>query len=166
MKKLIALVLVFLISLAISAPLFAMADVATDPPAPNTPVVALDLDAPVVESATSEAQEAEPGGIVIDITALLTWLIQALVIPILIHSARWVKARVGERNFDLLMQAVTLAVNAAEEKYRTGHGEEKYKYVVDYLKRRKLGFDEAEIKAVVYDEFNRFKQEVSQGGES
>lgn len=164
MKKYLALFLTILVIFALSAPLFATAEMATDPPAPDTPVVTLATDAPVVETATTDAQEAEPGGFSVDITALLTWIIQALIIPLLLQAAKWIRSKVGEKNFALLMQAVTLGVNAAEEKFRAGHGEEKYRYVVAYLKRRGLHFDEAEIKGVVYDEFNRFKQEVVTDG--
>ena len=124
----------------------------------------IETEAPVIAEVTPIPIETDPGGepwLHVDMTDILDWIIRVLIFPILLRLASWVKAKVGEKKFELLLQAVTLGVSAAEEQFRDGHGPQKYAYVVDYLKRRGFSFDEAEINAVVFEEFNKFKREMA-----
>lgn len=156
MKKVLALILVLLIVSVIVVPFMAFGEAVAVPSQNVQPTAELAPAPPQVVSSEVEAnQETDPGGI--DITRLLEWIIQVLIIPLAIRALQWLKAKVGEHNFQLVMDAVVLGVRAAEEKYKSGNGDQKYQYVIDYLRRRGLHFDEAEINGVVFEEFNRLK---------
>ena len=74
MKKILALILVLLIALCASAPLLSMAEASANaPPETGQAVILEPTEAPIVETATEEAQETDPGGGV----GFLNWSILA-----------------------------------------------------------------------------------------
>lgn len=74
MKKTLALLLVLLIALCISVPLFTAAEVPVAAPPDTVEAVVLEpTDAPMVATATTDAQETDPGGVV----GFLSWSILA-----------------------------------------------------------------------------------------
>ena len=69
------------------------------------------------------------------VLALATALITAFLIP-------WLKGRIGEDKLDQYKEWVTIAVKAAEQIYvGSGRGEEKKKYVIEFLESKGFTID-------------------------
>lgn len=168
MKKYLALVLALVVIAMFTVPLVGIADglTVTDT---YMPVMAdKATPEPVYANADEEPIETDPGGdqpFQIDITTLLDWLIRSLLIPLIGFLMQWVHAKIGDWKFMMVMSAVNLGVKGAEEKFGSGHGIEKYNEVVEYLKRRGIRYDETEINAMVYDEFNKLKAALKSASE-
>lgn len=78
----------------------------------------------------------------IDITPLVSAFISLLAAIITIFLIPYLKAKVGERKFDEIMSWVQIAVAAAEMIYvGPGRGEEKKRYVLDYLEGKGFSLD-------------------------
>jgi hypothetical protein len=58
----------------------------------------------------------------------------------------------------LLLYAVSVGVKAAENLFPSGEGAKKFEYVCGYLRRKGFVVDESEIEAMVWDHFNRLKE--------
>jgi hypothetical protein len=159
MKKTFALLMALLVLLCLSAPLYALAEDSLALPDNAAPVVTAEpTEAVENEPVATEPAETDPGGIDFDVTDLLNWIIRILFSLIIYQAIPWLRTKLGERRFQNVMAAIGVAVNAAEEEFHAGNGTKKYNYVVDYLKRKHIKFDEAEIKGTVYEQINKLKE--------
>lgn len=154
MKKTLALLLVLLALVFLTAPI-AIASAVIDPV--QAPVVEIAADEPVIEEGTPVPTETDPGGAPLDLTPILQALIALLASWITLRVIPWLKARTTERQFDLLLYAVSIGVKAAENLFPAGSGAKKFEYVCQYLRRKGFSVDESEIEAMVWDQFNRLK---------
>ncbi len=85
----------------------------------------------------------------IDLTAIINAAI-ALIGAILTYRViPYLKEKMTDSQFARTMAAVNVAVYAAEEIYREGHGAEKLKYAQTYLRSKGYEVDIEEIKAAV-----------------
>ena len=87
--------------------------------------------------------------------ALMLAVITTFVIP-------YIKSKKNSEEIALIMSWVVIAVRAAEQIYKAGHGDEKKAYVLAYLNNKGLMIDsdtlDKMIEAAVYD----LKMEVSE----
>ena len=90
----------------------------------------------------------------IDITQIVVALIGLLSALITYRLIPWIKANATEKQQAIIRLAVQTAVYAAEQIYGSGNGEEKFKYVIDWLHVRGYDVDKAEIEAAVYELLN------------
>lgn len=82
-------------------------------------------------------------GILEAIITLIFAVVSAFVIP-------YIRKRMSESSFYVLQEWVRIAVEAAEMIYNgSGKGEEKKKYVVDFLKKKGFTFDEKSLEALI-----------------
>lgn len=75
--------------------------------------------------------------------AIVWGLTLVLVVP-------WIKAKVASIKDQHVRMIVGALVTAAEQKYGSGKGEEKFRWVVEKAAQKGLRLDEADIEAEVY----------------
>ena len=154
MKKFIALILVILFALAITVPLLAMAEaVASAPPDTAEAVILEPTAAPMVETATTNAQETELGGI--DLTPLLQALIGVLALVVTRYVIPWLKAHTSAEKLTKIDYWYRVAVAAAEKAYGAGHGAEKLKKASEILKAQGIIVDSDVIDALILELFGK-----------
>lgn len=88
--------------------------------------------------------------IVIALIGVLATLITAYVIP-------WIKKHTTVKQQESISFWLDIAVNAAEQIYSSGQGEQKWNYVVDYLSKNGIKIDETAIEAYVQKNFGKEK---------
>ncbi len=76
------------------------------------------------------------------VLALIAALITVYVIPVL-------KAKMSDAQWNKMMAFVTHGVQAAEQLYQSGQGQQKKMYVMDYLESKGLSVDDAVIESTV-----------------
>jgi len=127
MKKLIVLLMVMVLTIAVmsstTAP-FALAD------------------------STQATEQATP--VAIDLTAIINALILVLAAFVTGKVIPYIKSKLSAAQYAQFEAAVRVGVFAAEEIYRSGHGDEKLEYVKGYLKKKGYNVDIDQIKATVY----------------
>lgn len=81
--------------------------------------------------------------IVKTVITLITTIITVFVVP-------WIKAKTTEKDRENIIAWVKIAVAAAEQMLKgSGRGEEKKKYVLEFLKDKGFTLDEASINAAI-----------------
>lgn len=83
-------------------------------------------------------------------SALAEWAVAALWAVTLVVVIPWVKAQVAAIRDQNVRQIVSALVSAAEQKYGSGKGEAKFRWVVEQAGKRGLRLTEADIEAAVY----------------
>ena len=123
MKKTLALILVLLVTLCLSAPLFAAAEAppAAPPDLGQTAVLAPTV-APMVATATTDAQETDPGGtpVPIDLTPLLQAFVGVLALIITRYIVPWLRSVTTAEQRDKIDYWHRVAVAAMEKAYGAG----------------------------------------------
>ena len=76
------------------------------------------------------------------VIALAAALVAAFVVP-------WIKRNTSEKDREELLKWVEIAVAAAEQLFYSTQGEEKKKFVVQFLEEKGFTFSEAEIDAAI-----------------
>ena len=89
----------------------------------------------------------------IDITKILIAIIDLLAVLVTYKLIPWIKANTTTKQQENLEAMVRIAVFAAEQIYGANSGEEKFKYVEDWLLARGIKFDRADIEACVHKYF-------------
>lgn len=161
MKKILALILVLLIAMALSAPLFAAAEATVAaPPDPGQTAVLEPMEAPMVTTATTAAQETEPGGVPapIDFTPLLQAFVGVLALIITRYIVPWLKAVTTAEQLDKIDYWTRVAVAAAEKAYGAGHGTQKLSHATEFLKTKGIIIDPAIVDALIQEFFETAKQ--------
>lgn len=157
MKKLLALLMAMLIGLCLSTQLIVAAETtATSPPEKGYAAFVEPEDAPVVKTATENAQETDPGGI--DLTELITAFISVLVAIVTRYVVPWLKARTSAERLQQIDYWYQVAVLAAEKAYGAGHGAEKLADATAFLKSKGIVVDEKVIDALIQDFFAGAKE--------
>lgn len=85
----------------------------------------------------------------IDITPVLEALIALAAALVAGRLLPWLRERLTAQRMERLEAACNVAVYAAEELFRAGHGQEKLNYAQEYLKSRGLEVDTARLLAAV-----------------
>ena len=82
--------------------------------------------------------------IVIGVITVSTALITAFIIP-------YIKSKISAQNFVLIASWVTVAVEAAEQLYKSADnaGLLKYEYVISFLKEKGIDINESELKNLI-----------------
>jgi hypothetical protein len=161
MKKLFALILVFLVALCLSVPLLAAAEAsAAAPPDTGQTAVLEPTEAPIVQTATEVAQETEPGGAPtpIDFTPLLQAFVGVLALIVTRYIIPWLKAVTTAEQLDRIDYWTRVAVAAMEKAYGAGHGPEKLAGATDFLKTKGIIIDPAIVNALIQEFFETAKQ--------
>lgn len=98
----------------------------------------------------------------IDITQLANALIALLCVVITTFLIPWIKSKANNEQLNSLTKWVEIAVNAAEQIYRgPGKGDEKLKYVVEFLNSKGLTVDDNSIKTAIEAAVRQISLEVS-----
>lgn len=161
MKKILALILVLLIAMALSAPLLVAAEAsAVAPPDSGQTVAPEPTEAPMVDTATAHAQEMEPGGAPtpIDFTPLLQAFVGVLALIITRYIVPWLKAVTTAEQLDKIDYWSRVAVAAAEKAYGAGHGSQKLTHATEFLKTKGIIIDPAIVDALIQEFFETAKQ--------
>lgn len=79
---------------------------------------------------------------------LMAALVTAVVVP-------WVRANTDEKQQDLLQTLLRIGVQAAEQLYGSGAGQEKKEYVLRYLAHKGIEVDDAALEATVMALFGK-----------
>ena len=85
----------------------------------------------------------------IDITPVLEALIALMAALVAGRLLPWLRERLTAQRMERLEAACNIAVYAAEELFRAGHGQEKLNYAQEYLKSRSFEVDTARLLAAV-----------------
>ena len=85
----------------------------------------------------------------IDITPVLEALIALMAALVAGRLLPWLRERLTAQRMERLEAACNVAVYAAEELFRAGHGQEKLNYAQEYLKSRGFEVDTARLLAAV-----------------
>ena len=156
MKKYLALLIVALIAMLIAVPIITTATELPEP-APGAAIVEIiPAEAPVVQTATEDAQETDPGGI--DMTELITAFISVLVAVVTRYVVPWLKARTSAERLQQIDYWYQVAVLAAEKAYGAGHGAEKLADAAEFLKTKGIIVDEKIIDALIQQFFAGAKE--------
>ncbi len=162
MKKLFSLLLVALIVLCLAAPLISAAETSAAAPPDSGQAAALaPTEAPMVDTATTDAQEMEPGGAPapIDFTPLLQAFVGVLALIITRYIIPWLKAVTTAEQLDKIDYWTRVAVAAAEKAYGAGHGAEKLAHATEFLKTKGIIIDHAIVDALIQEFFESGKQQ-------
>ena len=155
MKRILVLLMAILIALALSAPLYALAEAPAEAPPDTGQTVFLEpVDAPIVETATEEAQETDPGGALIDLTDLFQALWSVLVLIITRYAVPWLRARFKAEKLAEFDYWSTIAVAAAEKAYGAGKGAQKLKYAEEILRAHGFTVDTDVVDALIKQLFD------------
>lgn len=95
------------------------------------------------------AETAVPAPVTIDLTGIVTAVLGVLGAILTGYLIPWIKARASKDQLDRISALLRVGVYAAEEIYRSGHGDEKLQYVKDYLAAKGITVDIEQIKAAV-----------------
>ena len=159
MKKILALLLVLLIALCASAPLLSMAEAPADtPPETGQAVILEPTEAPIVETATEEAQETDPGGVPIDLTQLFQALWSVVVLIITRYAIPWFRAHIKAERLAAFDYWSSVAVTAAEKAYGAGKGAQKLAYAKEIMKSHGFTIDTDVVDALIKQMFEDGKQ--------
>ena len=80
--------------------------------------------------------------IIIALMGLLSAIITGFVIP-------WIKGKLDDRQLELLNGFIRIGVYAAEQLISPEKGEEKLKYVFDFLKAKGFQVDEPQVRTMI-----------------
>ena len=99
----------------------------------------------------------------IDITPVIEALIALIAALVAGRLLPWLRERLGAERMAQLEAAYNVAVYAAEEIYRAGHGEQKLEYACAYLEARGFEVDLDRLRATV-NQMRDAKQALPAGG--
>ena len=85
----------------------------------------------------------------IDLTVIVQALLALIAAIITGFVLPYLKTKMSAANYEKLVTATAIAVEAAEQLYGAGFGKEKFDYAVKYLKSKGFTVDEAIIEAMV-----------------
>lgn len=94
----------------------------------------------------------------IDITAVIQAVIALFVAVITYMVIPYIKGRVSEQKFSELCEWVGIAVDAAEQLYKSGNGDEKKQYVMDFLAKKGFTLDTDSIDTLIEAHVLQLKQ--------
>ncbi len=140
-KVLLAVLLVIAIIIAVATP-YAVAEQEPAPETEQTEVV--QAESPTTIFVPVEKEDG------INLTAIINSILVLIAAFITKKVIPYMKARMTAAQYAQFEAAVRVGVYAAEEIYKSGHGEEKLNYVIDYLDRKGFSVDIDQIKAAVY----------------
>lgn len=109
--------------------------------------------------------EAMPGAAttpVIDLTGIINAIIALIGAVLTCKVVPYLREKMTDAQFERGKAMVRIAVYAAEEIYKSGHGAEKLKYVQTYLRGKGYDVDPEEIKAAVKEMRDR-ENEFAEG---
>jgi len=151
MKKVLSLILVLLVLSAFVVPFMALAEAVAIPSQNVQPTAELAPAEPATIMPVDEVQETDPGGVagLVNLTDLIQAAFAVILGVITRFLVPWIKARTKAWQFDMLCQATSIAVNAAEQKLGSGAGKEKMNYVVSTLNKRGFTVNDDLIESLV-----------------
>jgi len=93
-----------------------------------------------------------------DLTRLIEALLELAFLAVTMLLIPWLKAKLNAEQETKLRTAIEIGVLAAEKLYGAGRGDEKFKYVEDYLAKRGVKVDAMRIKAYVNAAIKKMEQ--------
>jgi len=84
-----------------------------------------------------------------DITPILVLVIELLVALVSVFLVRWLNKNVGAEKTQEIMMWIKIAVQAAEQLFGAGRGEEKKEYVLNFLNSKGITYDSEKINAMI-----------------
>lgn len=84
-----------------------------------------------------------------DFTALFEILISILSVIVSCFLIPWLKEKLSAEKLEKLVKWVKIAVEAAEQLYGSGTGQQKKEYVVSFLLSKGIKFDANEVEAII-----------------
>lgn len=84
-----------------------------------------------------------------DFTALFEILISILSVIVSCFLIPWLKEKLSAEKLEKLVKWVKIAVEAAEQLYGSGMGQQKKEYVVSFLLSKGIKFDANEVEAII-----------------
>lgn len=93
-----------------------------------------------------------------DVTRLIEALVELALLAVTMLLIPWLKAKLSAEQETKLRTAIEIGVLAAEKLYGAGRGDEKLKYVEDYLAKRGVKVDAMRIKAYVNAAIKKMEQ--------
>jgi hypothetical protein len=85
----------------------------------------------------------------VQVLPVLASVAAAILVLLLERALRYVRLRVAQVDQDIVRAVLTRLVDAAEQKFGSGAGKDKYTYVVRKAAEIGLDVDESEIEAIV-----------------
>lgn len=101
----------------------------------------------------------------IDLTAIIQAIIALIAAAITTFLIPWLKGKITESQWNLTITAVQSAVQAAEQLFQSGQGQQKKQYVLDYLQSKGYTIDDAVIEGMVNNLFGKSTQSSSEFSE-
>lgn len=84
-----------------------------------------------------------------DFTAVFEILISILSVIVSCFLIPWLKEKLSAEKLENLVKWVKIAVEAAEQLYGSGKGQQKKEYVVSFLLSKGIVFDANEVEAII-----------------
>lgn len=84
-----------------------------------------------------------------DFTALFEIIISILSVIVSCFLIPWLKEKLSAEKLEKLVKWVKIAVEAAEQLYGSGMGQQKKEYVVSFLLSKGIVFDVNEVEAII-----------------
>lgn len=84
-----------------------------------------------------------------DFTALFEILISVLSVIASCFLIPWLKEKLSAEKLERLVKLVKIAVEAAEQLYGSGAGQQKKEYVISFLLSKGIVFDANEVEAII-----------------
>lgn len=147
MKKTLAL---FLVLLALAS-LFSVAVVAETVPDPvQAPAEEVVAPEPVIEEATPEPAETDPGGALpIDLTELFQAIWSVLALVVVRYVIPWIRSKIKAERLAAFDYWSTVAVTAAEKAYGAGKGNEKLAMATEIMRSHGFTIDTDVVDALI-----------------
>ena len=76
-------------------------------------------------------------------------LLGLLAVLIICYLIPWIKSKTTAQQRDNIYFLVSMACRAAEQKYKSGEGQKKKQYVLEFLHERELTIDEDELEQMI-----------------
>lgn len=99
----------------------------------------------------------------IDLTNLIEALLELAFLALVVIVIPWVKTKLSNEQESKMLTIFEIAVMAAEKLYGSGRGDEKLKYVENYLAARGIKVDAMRIKAYVNAAIKKMEQAENNG---
>ena len=84
-----------------------------------------------------------------DFTALFEIIVSVLSVIVSCFLIPWLKEKLSAEKLEKLVKWVKIAVEAAEQLYGSGAGQQKKEYVVSFLLSKGIVFDTNEVEAII-----------------
>lgn len=96
----------------------------------------------------------------IDITPIINAMITFVLATVSAFLVPWIKKKMNEEDTNTLLQWVEIAVYAAQQLYHNLSGEERKKYVLDFLAQKGYTVNEKEVDAAIEAAVLKLHQEL------